>query len=115
MGHPLSRCPRQGLGDLTQRDQQRTRSSPGRVLLSTISERRGGLCAPIILVTMQNRRRRSCQRQDEPGRERGSGCISVLGCHHVDAFQNSASATEGETLPRFTAVEPGNLLLPSQT
>lgn len=84
-------------------------------LLSTISERRGGLCAPIILVTMQNQRRRSCQRQDEAGRERGSGCISVLGCHHVHAFQNSASATEGETLPRFRAVELGNLLLPSQT
>lgn len=57
---------------------------------------------------------------EEPRRKLGSGCISVLSCHDVHAFKNSSSTKEGEPcvlspLPSFTAVELGNLLLPSQT
>lgn len=84
----------------------------------------------IILLTMHRQCRAGCQplsscnQQDrlteEPRRKLGSGCISVLSCHDVHAFKNSSSTKEGEPcalspLPSFTAVEPGNLLLPSQT
>lgn len=83
--------------------------------------------SPVILLTMQNRLQPflPCGAVCQPSSSRaaeGTGLwveIPVLSCHDLHAFENSSSIREGKPralspLPRFAAVELGNLPLTSQ-